>query len=271
MVLGTFGFVGLDSILKILAARHDVLFLSWGRNLVQVGLLALLIPFFGLRRMVSTRHPVIQFWRGALLVGTTVFIVLALQRMPLAQTYAVTFCAPALAALLALIFLGERASPWRWACIGLGFVGVLVALQPGGPDAGLHLLFPLGMAAANAMFHVLTRAIAPDEEPIAMLFLVGVVALGLTSLALPWTWTTLTPGEWLLLVVGGVFGTLAHLLLILAFRLAPTAVVSPMIYTQIVSAAFVGWLVFGETPSPSTIAGAAIVIASGIALVRTRG
>lgn len=270
MVVATFGFVGLDSILKVLATRHDVLFLSWGRNLFQVGYLAMLMPFFGVRRMISTRHPVIQFWRGAMLVGTTVFIVLALGHMPLAQTYAITFSAPALAALLAMVFLRERPSRWRWTWIATGFAGVMVALQPGAPEAGPHLLFPLAMAAANAVYHVLTRAIAADEEPMAMLFLVAFFALLLTSCALPWTWSGMSLHEWGLLAIGGAFGTLAHLLLILAFRLAPTAVVSPMIYSQIVAACIAGYLIFGEVPAATTLLGAFIVIASGVALVRTR-
>ena len=270
MVLATFGFVGLDSILKILATRHDVLFLSWGRNLFQVGYLAMLAPFLGFRRMVATRHPVIQFWRGAMLVGTTVFIVLALGHIPLAQTYAITFCAPALAALLAMIFLREQPSRWRWIWIATGFAGVMVALQPAAPNAGAYLLFPLAMAAANATYHVLTRAIAADEDTFAMLFLVAFFALLLTSVALPWTWSAMTWSEWGMLAVGGAFGTLAHLLLILAFRLAPTAIVSPMIYSQIVAACLIGYLVFGEVPTGTTLLGAAIVIASGVALIRTR-
>lgn len=270
MVLATFGFVGLDSILKILATRHDVLFLSWGRNLFQVGYLVLLMPFFGLRRMIATRHPFIQFWRGAMLVGTTVFIVLALGRMPLAQTYAITFSAPALAALLAMVFLRESPSAWRWIWIVTGFAGVMVALRPAAPEAGLYLLLPLAMAAANAVYHVLTRAIAAEEEPLAMLFLVAFFALVLTSLALPWTWSAMSLHEWGLLALGGAFGTLAHLLLILAFRLAPTAIVSPMIYSQIVAACLVGYLVFGEVPTSTTLLGAAIVVASGVALIRTR-
>jgi drug/metabolite transporter (DMT)-like permease len=271
MVLATFGFVGLDSILKVLATRHEVLFLSCGRNLVQVGLLALLMPWLGARRMITTRHPLMQLARGALLVATTVFIVLALSAMPLAQTYAVTFSAPALAALLAMLWLGERPSLWRWLWIGAGFCGVMVALRPDAPGAGLALLYPLAMAAANAVYHVTTRAIAPDEDPLAMLFLVALAGFGLTALALPWTWSPLDGRDLMLLLVGGVFGTLAQLLLVLAFRLAPTAIVSPMIYSQIVAAMLVGYVAFGEVPAPSTLLGAAIVVLSGVALVRTRG
>lgn len=270
MVLATFCFVSLDSILKWLAARHDVLFLAFGRNLFQVLYLVALMPFFGARRMLATRHPLIQAARGAALVATTVFVVLALKTMPLAQTYAITFSAPLIATILAAAFLRERPSPARWLWIVVGFGGVMLALQPAAPGAGAHLAFPLAMALANAGYHVLTRAIAQDEEPLAMLFHVGFFALLITSVALPWSWSAMSPSEWGLLAIGGLFGTLAHLLLIQAFRLAPTAVVSPMIYWQIVAACLLGYLVFGEAPTLATLAGAAVVIASGVALIRTR-
>ena len=271
MVVSTFCFVSLDSILKALAARHDVLFLAWGRNLFQVVYLVAVMPLFGARRMLVTRHPFIQLCRGAALVGTTVFIVLALKSMPLAQTYAITFSAPLIATILAMIFLKEHPSLKRWALILIGFGGVMVALQPTAPGAGGFLVFPLAMALANAGYHVLTRAIAGDEDPLAMLFHVGFFALLITSLALPWSWSWMAPWEWGLLAVGGAFGTLAHLLLIEAFRRAPTAVISPMIYSQIIAACLIGYLVFGEVPTLATLLGAAIVIASGVALIRSRG
>jgi drug/metabolite transporter (DMT)-like permease len=271
MVVSTFCFVSLDSILKALAARHDVLFLAWGRNLFQVVYLVAVMPLFGARRMLVTRHPVIQLCRGAALVGTTVFIVLALKSMPLAQTYAITFSAPLIATILAMVFLKERPSLKRWALILIGFCGVMVALQPTAPGAGGFLVFPLAMALANAGYHVLTRAIAADEDPLAMLFQVGFFAFLLTSLVLPWSWSWMEPWEWGVLAVGGAFGTLAHLLLIEAFRRAPTAVISPMIYSQIIAACLIGYLAFGEVPTLATLLGAAIVVASGVALIRSRG
>lgn len=270
MVLATFFFVSLDSILKLLAARHDVFFLAWGRNLFQVVYLLALMPFLGARRILITRHPFVQLCRGALLVATTVFIVLALRAMPLAQTYAITFSTPLIATILAMVFLKEQPSLTRWVFILIGFAGVMVALQPTAPEAGAFLLFPLAMALASAVYHVMTRSIAADEDPLAMLFYVGFFALLLTSLALPWSWSAMTPWDWGLLAIGGAFGTMAHMLLIEAFRRAPTAVVSPMIYTQIIAACLIGYVVFGEVPTLATLIGAGIVVASGIALIRSK-
>jgi drug/metabolite transporter (DMT)-like permease len=137
--------------------------------------------------MLRTRRPVVQTARGLLLVLSTIFVVLALRVMPLAQTYAIGFSTPLIATVVAAIALGERAA-----------------------------------------------------------------------------------GDWALLAVGGAFGTLGHLLLIEAFRRAPTAVVSSMLYTQIVTASSLGYLVFGDVPGIPTLLGAAIVAASGFAIVRSR-
>lgn len=269
MVAAVVCFTSLDSILKLLVARHDVLFLAWGRNLFQVAYMAALMPVLGGRRMVTTRHPGMQLGRGALLVSTTVLIVLSLKVLPLAQTYAITFSTPFLAVLMARLFLGETVSLRRLAWIAAGFVGVLIALRPGAPDAGWHLLLPVGMAFANALYHVLTRAIAADEDPFAMVFLVAAVATVLTALALPWTWSAMAPWEWGLLALGAAFGTAAHMLLVAAFRIAPTSVVSPMVYTQIVSALILGYLMFGEVPTVTTLLGAGLVTLCGIGLIRT--
>jgi drug/metabolite transporter (DMT)-like permease len=260
-------FVALDSILKTLVASHGVGMLVTMRNVVQVVLLVALTPVLG-RAMLRTRRPFLQLARGACLVATTALITLALAHLTLVQTYALTFSAPLMAALMARAALGERPTGRQWTLIALGFCGVLVALRPGSPEFGPALLYPLGMAAANALFHVLTRH-ARDEDPMSMVFWAAAMASVLTLAALPWTYEPLPPAALGLLAVGAVFGTLAHVLVVAALRRAPTAVVSPMIYTQIVWAAAAGFLIFGERPDLFVWIGAVIVAASGVALVRS--
>jgi drug/metabolite transporter (DMT)-like permease len=117
---------------------------------------------------------------------------------------------------------------------------------------------------------VLTRYGGRDEDPLAMLFTVGLFAFLLMSIALPWTFEPMSAQDWALLALGGVFGTIGQFLIIEAYRRAPTAIVSPMTYAQIVAACALGYFIFGETPSVATLLGAAIVAASGILIVRTK-
>jgi drug/metabolite transporter (DMT)-like permease len=267
MVSATLCFVILDSILKHLAeSGFGIGMLVTVRNLVQVLALAALAPLIG-RSILRPRRLGLNAARGLSVVLATVFITLSLTHLPMAQTYAVTFSAPLIAAVLASLLLGERAGWRRWLCILAGFGGVLVALDPGGVGLEPALFYPLAMAAANAAFHVLTR-LGRDEDPLAMSFWSGAAAFAICAAALPWTFDPLPLPALALLGIGGLVGTAAHVLVAQAFRRAPIALVSPMIYSQIVWASLVGFLAFGERPTAAAVLGAAIVTASGVALVR---
>jgi drug/metabolite transporter (DMT)-like permease len=113
MIIAVANFSSLDTILKVLVAHHGPGFMVWGRNLFQVVYLCALVPVFGPGRMLRTRRPTVQIARGLLLVLSTIFVVLALRVMPLAQTYAIGFSTPLIATVIAAISLGERASPAR--------------------------------------------------------------------------------------------------------------------------------------------------------------
>jgi drug/metabolite transporter (DMT)-like permease len=270
MVIGVTCFTSLDTILKVLVTRHDPSFLVWGRNLVQVVILGAVMPIFARDRMLRMRRPLVHLGRGMGLVLSTLFIILSLHHMPMAQTYAVTFSMPLIATIMAALLLGERVSLARFGCIILGFAGVLLALRPSAPGAGAFLIYPLAMALSNAGFHVLTRYGGRDEDPLAMLFTVGLFAFLLMSFALPWIIEPMSAGDWALLALGGAFGTIGQFLIIEAYCRAPTAIVSPMTYAQIVAACALGYFVFGEIPSTATLLGAAIVAAGGILVVRTK-
>jgi drug/metabolite transporter (DMT)-like permease len=271
MIVATLLFVCLDAIMKLLVIRYNVWMLAFVRNLTQLTFVAALTPIFGLKQVLQTSHQLIHVARGALLVATTVLITLALKYMPMAQTYAATFSAPLMAALIAHFVLGERTSIGQWACILGGFGGILIGLQPGAPGAGAYLILPLLMAAANACYHILTRFAGRFDGPLPMLFHVALWATIVSSLSLPFCFEILPASAFALLLVGGLFGTLAHLCLISAFRKAPTAVISPMINSQLIWAGLVGWIVFRETPTPQTLIGGAIVATSGAVLVGISG
>ncbi len=270
MLVAVGGFTAMDGILKHLAAQHDVLLLVWARYVLQALLVAALAPAIGMSRVFPTSQPGLHILRGALLATATAFVVLALTQLPMAQTYAISFSTPLIATALAIPLLGERASARDWTCIGVGFLGVLVALRPDPSTMSLALLLPLAMATANAGYQVVTRLAGRREGPFTLLFHVALFGAMWSSLALPWVLGPL-PKEtvgWLLL--GGAFGTLGQLLLIQAFRIAPTAIVSPMGYGQILWAVGIGYFAFGEVPSAWSLAGGAIVAASGIALIWRR-
>ncbi len=255
----------LDSLLKHLSVHHPIGPLVFFRNLVQVTVL-LVVARAAAPQALRTQQLGLHLVRGACLFATTVLITLSLGHLPMAQTYALTFSAPLMATLLALVFLGERPRTAQWVCMGLGFAGVLIALDPAGA-LSLAMLFPLAQAMANAVFYVLTRHAGRLEGALTLVLWAGIGALVTGSVGLV-SFQPMELNAWLLLCAAGLLGTCGQLLMAGAFRRAPTAVVSPLVYSQIVWAMLLGFLLFDEVPSASAIVGGLVVAASGIGVVR---
>jgi drug/metabolite transporter (DMT)-like permease len=192
----------------------------------------------------------------------------ALQYLQLTETISILFATPFLVALLAAFFLGERVGPRRLAAIAVGFLGVLVITRPG--LGGVHpaALLTVGGTVCYALYSVATRILAGYDSSATTMFYSGLAGLVLVTPVVPLVWSTPDSGVvWTMMILVGAFGALGHWLLILAHARAPAPVLSPFIYTQIVWMIALGFLVFGDVPDGWTLAGSAIVIASGLYLL----
>jgi drug/metabolite transporter (DMT)-like permease len=161
--------------------------------------------------------------------------------------------------------LGEWVRWRRWTAIAVGFFGVLVVTRPGIGSFHPAALFSLTAAMLYALYSIMTRILARTDSNATTLFYSNIVGAVALVPALPFVWTT--PSDTLiivLMVATGAVGSVGHYLLIAAHRLAPAAVLSPFIYTEIVLVIGLGFLVFGDLPTRWTLAGAAIVIGSGL-------
>lgn len=186
--------------------------------------------------------------------------------MGLASTYALGFTAPLLITVLAVPMLGERLRWRRLASTLIGFLGVLVMLRPGGglwhPVVLLLMAGILGMAITRIM----TRMLSTTESPecIAFALLVAQIATGLALLpvfpAAGWPGA----GVWLLLVTLGLLNAVANWLFAHALALAPVSALAPFEYTSLIWGGLFGYLVWGEVPAWSTIAGAVVVAVAGL-------
>lgn len=260
-------FSGMDTAVKLLSARlppvEILFFVSLLAPLPGVALASARGEAWRLR----PRSLGLQLLRGgAMLVGAGAAYT-AYAILPLADAYAIAFTQPLLTALIAVPLLGERVGWRRLAAIALGFVGVLVVLRPG---SGLA---PAGVLAAgmNALFvslaNVLIRRMDPRETAESCLLMHSLCVAAGTALALPWLWVAPTGSELGLLLLTGLGNGAAFLLAIRAIQLAPAAFVAPFQYSQMLYAIAAGLLVFGDRPDPAMLAGAALVIASGLYLL----
>jgi drug/metabolite transporter (DMT)-like permease len=199
---------------------------------------------------------------------TVAFYLAWFSGFPLADSYAVNAAAPLIMTLLAIPMLGERVGWRRMTSTAVGFVGVLVMLQPGGElwrwEAGLIL----AAAATLAVTRIWTRVLAATDTPQAISFwlLAAHVPIGLLLLAVFPPVGSLIPGWDIALALGflGLANGLAHFLFARAFAIAPVSALAPYEYTTLLWGGLLGFVIWAELPGSTTLAGASLVIAAGL-------
>jgi drug/metabolite transporter (DMT)-like permease len=269
-------FALLDCSAKWLGTRGlDPLTIAWARYAVAMLLVSAFINPVTTPGALRTNRFRLQALRSLLLLGSTAFNFVALRYLQLAETVSIQFATPLLVALLAGPMLGEWIGARRLVAIGVGFVGVLAVVRPGPEGVQPAALFCLGNVVCYAFYILTTRRLAGIDSTATTTFYSGVAGVALLTPALPLVWTSPTSGPaWALLAALGLFGGFGHWLFVLAHARAPAAVLAPFIYTQLLWMLILGWVVFGDVPGPWTLAGAGIVVASGLYLLdheRVRG
>lgn len=275
MMSGVLLFACLDTTTKYLASHYNVPVVMAVRYVVNCLLMVAIFAPRQAKQLVQTQRTGLVLIRAACLVVASLFLGLALQRMPVAETTAIIFLAPMVVVLIARPVLGERIGGLGWAAALIGFSGVLLIVRPG---AGLDMTGTACLSitvAASVAYQMLSRVLASTEKTIALLFyttLVGSISFGLL---LPWFWggPAPTPIEILLFLSLGLTGGLGHFLFTAAYRQAPASVLAPINYFQLVWAGLLGWVVFGHVPDGATLLGMGVVAASGamVALRSARG
>ncbi|AGI67173.1 hypothetical protein OAN307_c14980 [Octadecabacter antarcticus 307] len=239
------------------------IFIAWTRFALAS---VVLLPFCGLARadIPALRDP--RVWLRALLImGGICLLLTALRTEPIANTFGAFFVGPVVAYALSRWLLRERITPARTILLGLSFVGVLLVVKPGfGATAGM------GFAVLAGVFHgcyvVSTRWIAPLYRPrlllISQLVLGGVLLAPFGLVARP---DSLTLAAFTLIAISAMGSAFGNLLLVKLSQSTPSSVIAPLIYTQLIPATIFGYLVFSDWPDWVSLAGLAVIFATGIA------
>ena len=211
-----------------------------------------------------------QMARGALLGVSTFCFLESLSHMPLAEATSLVFASPILLTLLAPRFLGERVTPREWVAVMAGFAGVVLMLNPTSGDIRWVALLPLMAALGEALRDVITRKLVATESSESML-MVSVVAVNVVALgSIGFGWRAPELNEWWWLAFAGLLLGLAHYLMTDAFRYAEATLVAPFRYSGVLWALLAGFIAFGELPDGIALAGAVLVVGSGLYVLRQR-
>jgi drug/metabolite transporter (DMT)-like permease len=258
-------FTILDTCAKYASRHVPTLEVAWARYALNLVFAVVALRPWAFPADYITRRPVAQIVRGLFLLMSTVFNFAALRYLQLAEAVSITFAAPLLVTVFAGPLLGEWAGWRRWAAVIVGFIGVIIILDPEPGRFRVEALFSIGAALSYAGYSLTTRLLTATESPGGMLIYATLISTILLTPVLPTVGTL--PPDWLVagaLIVTGLMGALGHWFLILANRQAPATVLAPFAYTQIIWMLIAGYLVFGDWPGPSTFVGVAIVISSGL-------
>jgi len=263
MLLTVFLFVSMDTVAKYLTQHYPVPQVVWARFSFH-GLI--LVVYLGSRfhLLGHTRHLGLQITRATLLLSTTVFFFNGLYWLPLAAASAILLTGPLFTTALSMPLLGEPVGPRRWVGVLVGFIGALIIIRPGSGVMQWAALLPLGAAFCYALYQITTRKLAHYDPPLTTLLYSVSVGIPATTLVLPFYWIWPSPFHWGAMLGMGALGTISHFCLIKAMESAPAAVVAPFSYSNMLWATLLGFVVFGEFPDGWTLAGAGVLIVSGL-------
>ena len=266
MIAASFVFAMQDGISRHLAAHYNVFMVVMIRFWF-FGAFVLVVASRragGLRAAAATTQPGLQIFRGLLLIVEICVTVMGFVLLGLIPTHAIFASFPLIIAALSGPVLGEKVGPWRWAAIGVGFLGILVILRPGVAVFDPRALIALAAAVLWAVYGVLTRLAARRDNSTTSFFWTGVVgAIGMTLIGI-WFWEPMTGPDWGWMAALCITGVSGHWLLIKCYEVVEASAVQPFAYFQLVFVTLIAITLFGEVLEPNVAVGATMVISAGL-------
>lgn len=262
-------FAFMDAGMKWLSDHYPPFQVATLRSLSALPLVAVWIVARGRGGSLLRVHWPLHVLRGLLSVGMMVGFVYGLARMPLSTAYAIVFVAPLMITALAVPLLGEKVGPRRWTAICVGLAGVLVVLRPTGDGVATAAgLVVVAAALCYSIAAITVRKLALRDSPEAMVFwflvLLGVFAGAVAA----FDWRPVHAGHLWVIGVVGVSGALGQVALTHAFRFGEASQIAPLEYAALLWVVLLDLAVWQTLPDGMTWLGAAIIVASGLYLIR---
>ena len=262
-VSATVLFGSADTISKYLSGSLPIVEFIWIRYVIFLVLAAILVRRTPNRAM-RARSPGLQITRGFCVVGSSMLFVYGVRSMTIAQATTISFLSPLLITVLSIPLLGEIVGARRWAAVAAGMTGMLIVVRPGLGGFNPAALFGVASAFCWALALIITRKISSSDPPQTTVLWSASIGTIVLTLVLPFQAVWPTPRQFGLSLVLGILASGGQWLVILAHRIAPASLLAPFFYGQLLWVTVLGFLVFRNLPDTFTLAGAAIIVGSGL-------
>lgn len=280
--VGMLFFVGQDALMKVLLASYPIWLLLFARSVISVAVLVPLILWLGGPHRLFTPLWPVHMLRGFLFAAGFALYYAAFPFMGLAEVSTIFFSAPLIVALLAAAWLGETIGPHRIIALAVGFVGVVIAINPTADALNWISILPLSCAVLYAVGQILARKIG-DRETSLTLGLHTLVFAGIFILPMGWIVNLLVPvslshphlalgqpvnmaANWPAIALLGLTGMLGYIFLSRAYQVASASLVAPFDYSYLPLATLLGYFLWGEVPPQTTFWGMGLIVGSGLYL-----
>ena len=271
MILSVLFFSFMDCIIKLTATDFAVGQVMFSRALFGLIPIFFLIPKNRLKNFYKTKHISLHFHRSLWGSIAMYAIFVGIRNLGLAEVTSIAFSGPIWVVIFSILFLGEKVRARRWIAVGLGFIGVIIISKPGFDNLNFYYIYPIIFTLGFASVSIFIRKLTLVNEPIYLIaFYFSICSGAMGLLTLPFGgWIMPTLYELGLLILIGLFGSIANLLLTQSYKLAEVSYTTPLKYLSLLMAIIFGFYFFNEIPTIYTLSGAGlIVISSAIIFIR---
>jgi drug/metabolite transporter (DMT)-like permease len=268
LLFGVMGGLGLDLCAKAILETYPLEQFVFLRSLIGIMLFLLLARQFGGLTSLRTSRWGWHFVRTLLASGAMFGFFFGLSKMPLIDALTLGFTAPLIMTALSVPLLGEHVGWRRWLAVVAGFIGVLMILRPGSGTLSPAAMSVLFAALCYACLAITARKLADTESTFGLsVYVIAGPMIISGLLSVDGSWRAPDAVGWTLFLVAGACSVMAWIGLVGGYRRAPPSVLAPFEYTALVAGAIAGYLIWDEVPDRWVIAGALVIISSGLYIV----
>jgi drug/metabolite transporter (DMT)-like permease len=266
IILATLFFAVMDGVSRYLADTYNVFVI----NMIRSWVLALLVISIslrkknGIKKVIFSKQPIIQFIRGILLISAILIGVYSFTKLGLVQTHSILSFFPLIVVALSGPILNEKIGIQRWSAVLFGFLGILIILDPKNFVVSFDALLPILGAFVLGFYTVLTRKVSKQDTSETSFFWVAMVGCFVMSIVGPFYWEPVFFKDWGWMALLCALSTAGHFLLIKAYESAEASVLQPFTYFQLFFASIIGVIIFNDKITLSIFVGGSIVVGSGV-------